>query len=1100
MSNFGRYQIMRELGRGGMGVVYQCYDPQLKRYVALKIVNETLGDEEHRRFEREAHMMAKLNHPHIIKIFDIGEDQRRHFITMELVEGQSFDKLFNESLPLPHLIQILIKVAGAVHYAHQQGVIHRDLKPSNIMVHRDGEPRVMDFGLAKEIGGTAEQLVKNPFNEPLSKNIQVVGTPEYMAPEQANGKTKEIDARSDIYALGMVLYRLLAGRLPFSTHDTINVIYQIIFHEPKPPSHYDRTIPRDLEAICLKAIEKEKTRRYQNALALAEDLQRYLDGKPVLAQPVTAWVRGLKWVRRHRVLSFLGAAASLLLLVLTAGFVYQNHRQAHIEHRLRQVAEQEKKEALAQRKIAEEQKKTAVAKEEEARHSAVEAKLSQAEAELVLARTALDSQNYFQVREAQKKAQQLLLEAQVSLAESMAADLNPQLRPLSEKLAQRQHILFMAATHLKDYCLAGFPKERKEMAFQAADTSKTSAPYLVVHFPLPYHLYTPVQPSWRYHLLSRNDKKFMVLWDARECREIVSLPPISLHSIRVASFSPDDAWLAVGDAKGKVTLYEIASGKTYEQYIANDEQKYTDIRTLRFSANASLVLAATSDCTVIWKLPQVTQLLCYPLGGKKIIAAFSRNSKWLALSGLENKLSIFLLDLENSGQKPITLPYPTNSLCFGPEDKFLLIGDVNDIRIWPFNNTLEKETIALIGAHRGRIRELALSEDDSLFASLGQDGRVVVWSTYNYRKIWEGPVEGSLAGRLSLSFHQSLPRIGVWNSLINLYGWDLNLSHRLDLLNHKDGLAQTGRGNLMKMMRRSSIIRNQGHTQVALCFSPDTSYLICYAAPSLYRWEMASGALHHLHTHFPAYQFQYMGFSSDGSLLLWRRREQTIVWHMPEQRQLLCLSGDDSRGSLCLQPWTNLLVGDSDNRLCFYSIAGEKLRLAHEIRIDAFNPRRGFDATGTHMALSLHDKIIQVWDITSEKLQLLSSQELSTQGEIEHSICFALPGFLAFGTQNGEFFIYDWQKQNIHHKMNLYDPIRSICFDPQRRLYWIQTQNGLILYPHLDDPSAIGRLDRIYPMPVLAGYPIVALGISSDFRHLALGLQSCEIIVLSFGE
>lgn len=299
----GRYRIIRELGKGGMGTVYEVVDPNLQRRVALKIISQPVASErERKRFEREASLMAKLDHPNIVKIFDVGEEGGRLFFTMEFVDGCSFQELMKDK-PLPQLIRILIQAAHAVHYAHQAGIVHRDLKPSNIMITRDGQPKVMDFGLAKELGEKGPKL---------SRSVDILGTPQYMSPEQVNGRIRDIDARSDVYALGAILYEMLVGHPPF-TGTAMSILYKINAEEPKPPSRFYPRIARDLETICLKALEKDKLKRYPNALEFAEELERYLQGDLIRGRPVGCIYKFWKWMLRKRLQA---AAVGVALLAL----------------------------------------------------------------------------------------------------------------------------------------------------------------------------------------------------------------------------------------------------------------------------------------------------------------------------------------------------------------------------------------------------------------------------------------------------------------------------------------------------------------------------------------------------------------------------------------------------------------------------------------------------------------------------------------------------------------------------------------------------------------------------------------------------------------
>jgi formylglycine-generating enzyme required for sulfatase activity len=303
------YAVEAVLGRGGMGIVFRARHLRLKRLVALKMLlgGTYAGPHERARFQREAEAVASLRHENIVRVYDVGEHEGRPYFTMELVEGGSLaQKLAGTPQPARQAAALVATVAGAVRAAHQGGVIHRDLKPGNVLLTADGTAKVSDFGLARRLeGGTA-----------LTQSGVVMGTPSYMAPEQARGQAQSIGPAVDVYALGAILYELLTGRPPFRAETTVATVYQVITQDPVPPSRLNFQVPRDLETICLKCLHKEPGRRYASALALADDLRRFQAGEPIRARPVGAAERGVKWVRRHAAVA---ALTALVLLVTVLG-------------------------------------------------------------------------------------------------------------------------------------------------------------------------------------------------------------------------------------------------------------------------------------------------------------------------------------------------------------------------------------------------------------------------------------------------------------------------------------------------------------------------------------------------------------------------------------------------------------------------------------------------------------------------------------------------------------------------------------------------------------------------------------------------------------
>ncbi len=301
----GRFEIRRFVGEGVFGRVYEAYDPLLKRRVALKAARpEQLTTENRiRRFQREAQNAALLLHPHIVAIFDSGQDGAQYYIASAFIEGKPLDAVLKgQALPLRQAVAIVRKLAEALAYAHKQGVIHRDLKPANVMLRSDGEPLVMDFGMAAR----SDELEK------LTQDGSVMGTPTYMAPEQWKGKA---EPASDQYSLGVMLFELLTGRLPFVGTSTVHCMF-LHCNEPVPALRsLRRDLPRDLDTICRKCLGKEPDQRYADCQQLADDLRRFLDGEPVSVRPPGPGERLVKWARRNPAVAALTAAVALALVL-----------------------------------------------------------------------------------------------------------------------------------------------------------------------------------------------------------------------------------------------------------------------------------------------------------------------------------------------------------------------------------------------------------------------------------------------------------------------------------------------------------------------------------------------------------------------------------------------------------------------------------------------------------------------------------------------------------------------------------------------------------------------------------------------------------------
>ena len=319
----GDYELGEVLGRGGMGVVYRARQRSLGRFVAVKVLlaGEFADEESRRRFRAEAGAAARLRHPHIVTVHEIGEHAGQPFFSMELIEGRTFADLVHDG-PIPPVTaaRLLQPIAEAVQFAHEQGVLHRDLKPSNLLLDRFGHPRVSDFGLARQIDTT----------ERFTLTGEVLGSPSYLAPEQARGERAREGPASDVYALGAILYHLLTGRPPFLGASPQSILRQVVDDEPLVPRRLNPAIPADLDTICLKCLEKDPGRRYASARELAEELGRFQQHQPVLARPAGPLGRAWRWSRRHPAKAgLIGAlAVAVLTLAIVPTFAYVRVRAA----------------------------------------------------------------------------------------------------------------------------------------------------------------------------------------------------------------------------------------------------------------------------------------------------------------------------------------------------------------------------------------------------------------------------------------------------------------------------------------------------------------------------------------------------------------------------------------------------------------------------------------------------------------------------------------------------------------------------------------------------------------------------------------------------
>jgi serine/threonine protein kinase len=319
LKDFGDYELLEEIGRGGQGVVYQARQKSLNRIVALKVIDIAhWATEAHvKRFRLEAEAAASLDDPRIVPIYEIGEREGACYYSMKFIDGRQLDKIIGTELtPVRKSAELIAKLAHTLHHAHQHGVLHRDVKPGNILLDAKGEPYLIDFGLAR--------LVETEST--ITQTLELLGTPSYIAPEQALGNNAAVSCATDVYGLGAVFYQLLTGHPPFAGGTTYETVRMVLETQPRQPRLCNPKVDRDLETICLKCLEKEPTKRYASAQLLAEDIERFLRDEPIQSRRVSQVERAWRWCKRKPLVASLIAALIVVVVVGLAGALWESHR------------------------------------------------------------------------------------------------------------------------------------------------------------------------------------------------------------------------------------------------------------------------------------------------------------------------------------------------------------------------------------------------------------------------------------------------------------------------------------------------------------------------------------------------------------------------------------------------------------------------------------------------------------------------------------------------------------------------------------------------------------------------------------------------------